>query len=100
MLQCKQKKYGTKRNSATKLVINFTKTFTKKRNVENCKIAEMVQDIPKLTVKLKNIEEKKKTLEEATRALKNTKHNKSPGTDGFKSEFFCFVFNGILGILL
>ena len=56
--------------------------------VEDCGIEETVHTIPTLSDEKANNIEGKITLEEATRAHKNTKNNKSPGTDGFTSEFF------------
>ena len=59
-----------------------------KKIVEDCEIEEIVHTIPTLSDEEANNIEGKITLEEATRALKNMKNNKSPGTVGFTSEFF------------
>ena len=69
------------------------------KTVEDCKIKETVRKIPTLSdEKVNNIEEKI-TLEEATRALKNMKYNKNPGTEllflkVFETFFFFFFWRG------
>ena len=75
-----------KKKSVLKLA-NFIKLYEKKI-VEDCEIEEIVHTIPTLSDEEANNIEGKITLEEATRALKNMKNNKSPGTVGFTSEFF------------
>ena len=58
----------------------FYQKLYEKRKVEDCEIAKMVQEIPKLSDnEVKNIKGKIAS-EEATRALKNMKNNNSPGT--------------------
>ena len=61
---------------------------------------ELSQIINKDTIETLNAEENKSlegeiTLEEATFALRNFKNNKSPGTDGFTTEFLKFFWNDI-----
>ena len=58
------------------------------RQVEDCEILDMVQDIPMLTLQEKTSLEGEITLAEASLALKNMKNYKSPGSDGFTAEFF------------
>lgn len=58
----------------------FYQKLYEKRKVQDCEIAKMVQEIPKLSDnEVKNIKGKIAS-EEATRALKNMKNNNSPGT--------------------
>ena len=58
------------------------------RQVEDCEILDMAQDISMLTVHEKTSLEGEITLAEASLALKNMKNYKSPGSDGFIAEFF------------
>ena len=60
------------------------------RQLEDCEILDLVEDIPTLTVQEKTSLEGEITLDEASVALKNMKNNKSPGSDGFTVEFFNF----------
>ena len=72
-------------NEISNEVGNFYETLYTKRIVENCEIADIVQNIPTLSnEEAKNIEGKI-TMEEATEALKTMKNKKSSGTDGFTS---------------
>ena len=80
-------------------VKEFYKKLYKKRQVENCEISDLVDDIPKLNSQEAEKLEGEITFEEAGKALKAMKHFKSPGTDGFTVEFFK-MFWGKLGILV
>ena len=62
------------------------------RQLEDCEILDLVEDIPTLTVQEKTSLEGKITLDEASVALKKMKNNKSPGSDGFTVEFFKFFW--------
>ena len=62
-----------KKKSALKLA-NFIKNCTKKR-LEDCEIEEIVHKIP--TLSDEEVNKGKITLEEAMKALKNMKNNKS-----------------------
>ena len=53
---------------------------------EDCKIEEIVHTSPTLS------DEEANNFEGTTRALKSMKNNKTPGTDGFTSEFFYIMF--------
>jgi hypothetical protein len=75
-------------NEINNEVGNFYESLYKKRIVEDCEITDIVQNIPTLSNEEAGSIEGKITMEEATTALKNMKNNKSPGTDGFTSEFF------------
>ena len=76
-------------------VQSFYKSLYEKSDVENCEIKDLVNDIPTLTDLKANKLEDKITLEEATRVLKMMKNNKSPGTNGFSTEFFKFFWKQI-----
>ena len=65
----------------------YEKLYTKKE-VEPCVIDNLVKNIPKLNADESDILEGEIQLNEASLALKNMKNNKSPGSDGFTSEFF------------
>ena len=72
-------------NEISNEVGNIYETLYTKRIVEDCEIADTVQNIPTLSnEEAKNIEGKI-TMEEATEALKTMKNKKSSGTDGFTS---------------
>ena len=76
----------------SKDIINEVKTFYEKlyseRQVEDCELSDMIEDIPMLTLQDKNSLEGEITLTEASSALKNMKNHKSPGSDGFTAEIF------------
>ena len=76
----------------TKDIITEVKMFYERlysdRQLEDCEILDLVEDIPTLTVQEKTSLEGEITLDEASVALKNMKNNKSPGSDGFTVEFF------------
>ena len=71
-----------------KEVTTFYERLYSDRNLGNCKILDMVENIPTLTLQEKLSLEGEITLDEASLALKNMKTNKSPGSDGFTVEFF------------
>ena len=58
-------------------------------------ILENIQENPKLSLENKNKLEGELTDKEILAAVKKMKNNKSPGTDGFTSEFFKFFYNDI-----
>ena len=70
----------------------FYERLYSERQVEDCEILDMVQDIPMLTLQEKTSLEGEITLAEASLALKNMKNYKSPGSDGFTAEFFKFFW--------
>ena len=81
----------------TKDIIKEDKMFYERlyysdRQFEDCEILDLVEDIPTLTVQEKTSLEGEITLDEASVALKNTKNNKSPDSDGFTVEFFNFFW--------
>ena len=55
------------------------------KKIEDCKIEEIVHTSPTLS------DEEANNFEGTTRALKSMKNNKTPGTDGFTSEFFFYI---------
>ena len=70
-------------------VYTFYRNLYKVRNLERRHIeGDLVNNIPKLSEGDKNSLEGTITFEEAGLALNGMKHRKSPGTDGFGSEFF------------
>ena len=58
-------------------------------------ILENIQQNPKLSNESKNNLEGELTEKEIINVLKKMKNNKSPGTDGFTTEFFKFFYNDI-----
>ena len=72
-------------------VKEFYETLYKKREVEDTEINNLVRNIPKLDEPRSRQLEGPLTLEEISSSLKNMSNGKSPGSDGFTSEFFkCF----------
>ena len=60
--------------------------------MENCEISGLIDNILKLSDQERISLEGDMSLEEAGLAFKkNMSNNKSPGSDGFTSEFFKFV---------
>ena len=80
----------------TKDIIKEVKMFYERlysdRQLEDCEILDLVEDIPTLAVQEKTSLEGEITLDEASVALKNMKNNKSPGSDGLTVEFFSSFF--------
>ena len=76
----------------SKDIIKEVKVFYERsyfeRQVEDCEILDMAQDIPMLTLQEKTSLEREITLAEASLALKNMKKYKS----GFTAEFFKFFW--------
>lgn len=66
----------------------FFEKLYQKREIEQCEIDELVNDIPKLPVMVAEALEGEITIEEAGNVLKSMKNGKSPGTDGFTAEVF------------
>ena len=65
----------------------FYERLYSERQVEDCEILDMAQDIPILTLQEKTSLEGEITLAEAGLALKNMISYKSTGSDGFTAEF-------------
>ena len=70
----------------------FYKRLSSERQVEDCKILDMAQDIPMMTLQENTFLEGEITLAEASLVLKNMKNYKSPGSDSFAAEFFKFFW--------
>ena len=71
----------------------FYERFYSERQLEDCEISDLVEEIPTLTVQEKTSLEEEITLDDASVALKNMKNNKSPGCDGFTVEFLKKIKN-------
>ena len=69
----------------------YEKLYTKNTNLHNIDLNNHFQQhVPKLTnLESENLEGLI-SFDEASLALKSMKNNKSPGSDGFSSEFFKF----------
>jgi hypothetical protein len=80
----------------TDIIVNEMKDFYlqlySKRNLDTCEIEDLVNNIPRLSTLEADKLEGIITLEEASKALKNMKNGKSPGSDGFSVEFFKFFW--------
>ena len=70
----------------------FYERLYSERQVEDCEILDMAQDIPVLTLQEKTSLEGEITLAEASLVLRNMKNYKSPGSDRFTAEFFKFFW--------
>ena len=71
-----------------KEVNNVYSNLYKARDLEECEIEQLVTEIPKLSEEESRSLQGKITTEDAGTALKNVKHEKSPGTDGFWGRIF------------
>ena len=86
-------------------IIEETKIFYE--NLYSCKPVDDVNldnilnhdNIPKLDDNRKSALEGPITIQEALQALKNMANNKSPGSDGFTTEFYKFCLEGHRGFL-
>ena len=79
----------------------FYETLYSQKEIEDINLGNILNfdDIPKLNENQKSTLEGLITVEEALFALKNMSNNKSPGTDGFTTEFYKFFWRDI-GVLL
>ena len=73
-------------------VVSFYNTLYAQKDVNDIVIEEIIPNRPTLTQEDSISLEGKITYNEAASVLKNMKNNKSPGPDGFSSEFFKFFF--------
>ena len=91
----------TNNESIIKEVRNYYEKLYKAENVADINLNQICQnyDIPKLNENKKFSLEGKLTLPELSTALKRMKNDKSPGPDGFTSEFYKFFWKDI-GMLL
>ncbi|KAK3107474.1 hypothetical protein FSP39_015361 [Pinctada imbricata] len=82
----------TEQTAILKEIETFYSNLYKSKDdtISNISLEELLNynDIPKLTVENANTLEGKITYKEASTALKNMKNFKSPGPDGFTSEFY------------
>ena len=69
-------------------VKEYYEILYKEQPVDKCDLQSIVKNIKILSEDESNTLEGKITFEEATYAIKNMKHNKSPGSDGFTVEFY------------
>ena len=70
----------------------FYKRLSSERQVEECEILDMAQDIPMMTLQEKTLLEGEITSAEASLVLKNMKNYKSPGSDSFTVDFLKFFW--------
>ena len=70
----------------------FYERLYSERQVEDCEILDMAQDIPMLTLQEKTSLKGEITLAEASPPLRNMKNYKISGSDGFTAEFFKFFW--------
>ena len=84
-------------NEVKQFYQNLYKNHDAHENQDNeiISILENIQPNPKLSFESKNKLEGELSEKEILAALKKMKNNKSPGTDGFTSEFFKFFYNDI-----
>ena len=84
-------------NEVKQFYENLYKNHDVNENQDNeiISILDHIQQNPKLSFESRNELEGELTEKEILTALKKMKNNKSPGTDGFTSEFFKFFYNDI-----
>lgn len=73
----------------------YTQLYRNKKDIKECEISDLVQEMPQLSLEESNSLEGEITLEEAGYALKQMQNGKSPGSDGFGAEFFKFFWKQI-----
>ena len=76
------------KNDILQEVKNFYEKLSQRRDVEDCDISQMVTEIPHLKDEEAERIEGEITLNEASMALRNMKHSKSPATDGLNARIF------------
>ena len=76
-------------------VHKFYSNLYSSNDVEDIDLKQDLPNVPILTDEDRLITEGPITYEEAVKALRNMKNNKSPGPDGFTVEFFKFFFSDI-----
>ena len=76
-------------------VKSFYENLYKKRDTGDCEIKDLVKNLPTLSHEEQEQMDGKITIDEAGLALKNMDNGKSPGTDGFTSEFFKFFWKDL-----
>jgi hypothetical protein len=74
--------------------MNFYEKLYSRQPVEDVNLSTLVNDTVKLNEEEKESLEGLITLAEAHAALRNMKNNKSPGSDGFTTEFYKCFFLG------
>ena len=67
----------------------------KENTILDGEFSTLLRDLPKLTEEEAEKLNGNLTLQEVSKALKNTKNNKSPGTDGFSVEFYKFFWTDL-----
>ncbi len=86
------------KNDILQEVKNFYEKRSQRRDVEDCDISQMVTEIPHLKDEEAERIEGEITLNEASMALRNMKHSKSPATDGLNAEFFKVFCSKMLAV--
>ena len=76
------------------------KNLNREDFIENSKLFTDLENIPKLSNEIKTSLESNITQKEILDSLKLLKNGKSPGTDGFTSEFYKFFWSDIRDLLL
>ena len=84
----------TNQNEIVDEVSKFYETLYEYKHVDDVDLNQILNypDIPKLNENECNKLEGKITMDEALNCLKSMKNNKSPGSDGFTTEFFKFFW--------
>lgn len=85
----------TNQKEILKQVKIFYENLYKNRDVECCKPKDIENSLQNVNVRKLSLDEQDKlegeiSVQEAGETLKRMKSNKTPGSDGFSSEFFKF----------
>ena len=80
----------------------YTNLYSKKDTINSVDLNKEIPflDVPKLTNEIRDTLEGKISYSELTAAIKRMKSNKSPGSDGYTSEFFKFFWIDLGKIVL
>ena len=83
----------TETDEVVEEVNSFQRNLYRKKELENCEISDLIDNILKLSDQERTSLEGDISVEEAGLAFtKKKSNNKSPGSDGFTSEFFKFIW--------
>ena len=78
----------------------YKKLYSKAENLNNSNLSCVFNGVPVLSDKLRESLEGPLSYHELLNALKGSKNDKSPGSDGFSFEFYKFFFSDIAWYLL
>ena len=94
------KELTDKKEILDELAAFYKKLYTENEYDDSYENQFFTNNIPKINMNEKLICDEKVNIEECTKALKNMKSNKSPGTDGLTAEFYKYSWENIKHLVL